>query len=220
MPESLKNPIFGIIGGAGPLSSLTLNKQLIRLCQKNGGWKDLDFPEIRLISFPFSEMLEGEVDSSIVQLELAECLLELEKTCDYIVIACNTLHLFLPERPLPKLIHLIKLIKKQIPEGTIPLILATHTSAQANLHGRLFDLPCEYWNPEQSQNTINAILRGESPNLDWIGELAKTRLVILGCTEYSLALENAPPHVNIIDPLQLAAQFLFTLHKRFSKNEH
>ncbi len=210
----LKKPIFGIIGGAGPMASLSLAKKLICLCQKSGLWKTSDFPALRLINYPFSEMINADLNPHKLREELDQCLLELEKTCNYIVIACNTLHLFLPERPLPKLIHLIQPIKGQIPEGTIPLILATQTSAQANLHGRLLDLPCEYWNPEQSENTINAILRGECPDLEWIDELAKTRLVILGCTEYSLALENATPHVNVIDPLQLAAQSLFMHHQR------
>ena len=195
------------------MASLSLTKQLIRLCQKNGLWNTSDFPEVHLINYPFSEMINADFSAHQLREELDSCLLQLEKTCDYIVIACNTLHLFLPDRPMPKLIHLVKLIKAQIPKGTIPLILATQTSAQANLHGGLLDLPCEYWNPEQSQNTINAILRGERPDLEWIAELAQTRCIILGCTEYSLALEDAVPHVNMIDPLQLAAQFLFGLHK-------
>jgi hypothetical protein len=35
--------------------------------------------------------------------------------------------------------------------------------------------------------------------------------VILGCTEYSLAMEDYPPISNLIDPLKLAAQAFFKL---------
>jgi aspartate/glutamate racemase len=137
----------------------------------------------------------------------------LQANCDYIVIACNTLHLFLPQEKSAKLISLIDLIKNKIPTGTKPIILASYTSAAQNLHGRLLKMECEYWQPANSQSFINEILQGKKPELDWIVDLAKTRMLILGCTEYSLALEELPPSENVIDPIKLAAQTFFELSR-------
>jgi len=54
---------IGIIGGAGPLAGALLFEQIIEICQKDYGCiRDFDFPSINLVSFPFSEMLCGDVD--------------------------------------------------------------------------------------------------------------------------------------------------------------
>jgi hypothetical protein len=122
------------------------------------------------------------------------------------------LHLFLPEGQIPYLVNLIKLIKSKIPIGARPLVLASHTSASENLHGRLLGMDCEYWEPKKSQKLIDAILQGKKIELDWLLDLAKRRVVILGCTEYSLALEHLPNFQGLIDPIKLAAQTLFELY--------
>ncbi|MDO8955119.1 MAG: hypothetical protein Q7V63_09770 [Gammaproteobacteria bacterium] len=204
-------PRIGIISGAGPMAGISLLKQIIVGCQKRGAWKDADFPEIHLLSFPFSDMLSVESKPEKVRAELAHCIKQLENHCEHILIACNTLHLFLPEPPPHLLVHLISLIKSRLPKNSKPLILASLSSATENLHGRLLGIECEYWDPIESQKTIDAILKGQSPALDWILDLAKTRTLILGCTEYSLAFEDMPSTASIIDPLKLACEYCVNL---------
>jgi aspartate/glutamate racemase len=203
-----KETTFGIISGAGPMAGISLMTQIIKYCQAHGAWRDRDFPEIRLFNIPFSEMLEPGYDPVTVRTELDKALRELESSSSYIVIACNTLHLFLPERPVNGLINLVDLMKAKIPSGNTPLVIASKTSAVNNLHGKLLNIPCEYWNPEESQHLIDTILAGRSINLDFLFELGKSRVVILGCTEYSLIVQDIKLPATIIDPLRLAAEFI------------
>lgn len=208
---SIAKPKLGIISGAGPMAGLSLCKQTITLMQKHGAWQDQDYPQITLLSYPFSDMLNQKVDKEIIKQELLSCLNQLEPQCDHVIIACNTLHLFLPCRNLPKLINLVRLVKNEIPADTKPLILASETSARHNLHGRLLGVDCEYWDPPKSQAIIDNLLKGHLIDLGWIYKLSQDRPVILGCSEYSLAFENIVEIKNIIDPIKLAAKALCKL---------
>ncbi len=206
---------YGIISGAGPMAGISLMTQILQHCQKRGAWRDRDFPTIRLLNIPFSEMLENGFDAAPVRTELELAISELEEKSRYIVIACNTLHLFLPRRPIAGLINLVDLMKAKIPAGCVPIVIASKTSADNNLHGNLLNMTCEYWQPDESQRLIDTILAGHAVNLDFIFELSKSRLVILGCTEYSSVLQKMELPESIIDPLKLAAEFLgetATLH--------
>ncbi len=59
----MKPKSIGIIGGAGPLAgALLLERILILSGSEYGCYKDADFPEVILLSFPFSEMLTPERD--------------------------------------------------------------------------------------------------------------------------------------------------------------
>jgi aspartate/glutamate racemase len=212
-------PRLGIISGAGPMAGISLLKQTISLFQKNGAWRDSDFPEIHLISYPFSDMLSKNFDRDKVKAELAHCIRSLQRNCQHIAIACNTLHLFLPEQTLPQLVNIIELVKAKLPKGTTPLVVASQTSAAENLHGRLLRMDCEYWQPKTSQAIIDDILKNKKVDLTWLADLAKTRSVILGCSEYSLALEPLAPTQGLIDPIKLAAQTFFELSAQSVQKE-
>ena len=53
---------IGIISGAGPMAGVELLRLIIEFCQKEGAFRDRDFPEIHLINIPFSEMLAEDFD--------------------------------------------------------------------------------------------------------------------------------------------------------------
>lgn len=197
---------FGIISGAGPMAGICLMTQIMQYCQQQGAWRDRDFPEIRLHNIPFSEMLEPGFDTTIVRAELDNALTELEKNSSNLIIACNTLHLFLPSRNIPGFVNLIDLVKSKIPDGCVPIVVASKTSAENNLHGKLLNINCEYWHPDKSQRLIDAILAGKTVDLNFLVDLAKQRTVILGCTEYSLAVQHLSLPDAVIDPLKLAAE--------------
>lgn len=212
MSDKRKMPCFGVVSGAGPMAGVILMKHIIEKFQMHGAWKDCHFPEIRLINFPFSEMLEYDFDADKVQNELLYCIKELEKSCDYIVIACQTIHLFLPQNLSQNIINLFDLIKEKLEdEKHVPFILTSITSAKHNLHGKALGRQCEYFDPEKSQDIINNILKGKKVNLDWLIKMAEEKLVIIGCTDYSVALEEYPRHRNLIDPLQLVASRIYQL---------
>lgn len=197
-----KLPSLGIISGAGPMAGLTLARRLISELQQQGCWQDADFPLFRLINFPFSEMMLDTTNSEIVGAELEQCIDELSFTCDYIIIACQTLHLYLPKTKNEKIINLVELTKAAILDSTTPIVLASYQSTVSRLHEYFFGTKCEYIDPYVSQEYINKILKGETVDLAWIEELAYLNPVVLGCTEYSVALDSslAP----FIDPLMIA----------------
>lgn len=208
-----KMPRLGIISGAGPEAGGILYIQVAREFQRHGAWRDAHFPFVTTINFPFVEMLEEPVDSKEVRLAAQSAIEHMisYQQCDYVVIACNTLHLFIPGKSPKQFINLVELTKQALPEGKVPLVFASKTSAEGNLHGKLFGREVEYYDPEKSQVLIDAILAGKKPDLSFIEELAKTRTVVLGCTEYSAAL--AESYAPFIDPLKLVAQTYYATVK-------
>lgn len=212
---------IGIIGGAGPMAGVMFLQRLFSLAgSQYGCFRDRDFPEVMLLSFPFSEMLEGEIDPQVARDELKGCIVQLQKNgAGVIAIACNTLHAFLDEIP-AELIHLPKAAMEEIPEGEIPLVLCTSTSAQFGLHKQFF--PCIYPNAqvqEQVDQLINQILKGEevTRELQQLIASQQERVIVLGCTELSL-YTRALGDLNkvIVDPLEITAKKI--LEQSFREN--
>ena len=219
----MNKPLFriGIIGGAGPLAGALLFEKIIQICQNDFGCsRDGDFPFITLLSYPFAEMLNGE-ESDLIKEQLNECFHNLIglKT-DYAVIACNTIHAFLP--PVPrgiKLIHLIQETLLTLEEKT--LVLCTSTAAKYRLHA-----PCSYPAPllqKRLDEIIDRILAGE-PLMKLSKELAhlinheSISEILLGCTELSLLNVRAPLHsfgldkkFKIRDPFEIVSKKITSL---------
>ncbi|OJU81635.1 MAG: hypothetical protein BGO10_08520 [Chlamydia sp. 32-24] len=214
---------IGIVGGAGPLAGAFLLERILSLSNKvYGCYKDSDFPKIFLISFPFSEMLNSNKNTIKLRNELKTCLNQLRTNgADVLAIACNTLHVYLEEADeIDNLIHIPRLLAKEIPSSETPLVLCTSTSMQFRLHKRFF--PCNY--PDlstqgQVDEMIDQILRGTDraiilEKLQKLIETQKEKTIILGCTELSLfATSLSFPHKLIIDPLEIVAHKL--LEKSF-----
>lgn len=198
---------FGIISGAGPMAGATLYQTVIQGLQEKGAYHDADFPEILLYNYPFSDMLDGNGSNYMVSQQLDEALSLLAEHVDHIYIACQTLHLFLPKERLEalKVISLIDLIDKHCQDMKQSLaVVASLTSALNNLHPDALNIECHYIEKERSQNAIVAILQGKEPDLAWLHEASLNQPVLLGCTEYSVTLQNSA--WNIVDPIKLAAQ--------------
>lgn len=222
----MKPKPIGIVGGAGPMAGALLLEHLFSLSIKTYGCaKDADFPEITLISFPFSEMLAVNVDSIKVQKELSTCLNRLRKNgATLLAIACNTLHAFLDNNEdLTDLIHLPLSIATELPRGEIPLVLCTSTSLRFGLHRRYF--PCAYPKPQTQlkiDRIIDKILKGAEPQ-GILEELVRIlnqqteKTVILGCTELSLLTKPLSTSGKlIIDPLEIVAnKLLITSFSKF-----
>ncbi len=204
------NSTVGIIGGAGPEAGALLFNQMIRLCQSRYGcWHDRDFPQITLISYPFSEMLEGEQDRETILEEILSVYEQLQS--DTVVMACNTAHAFLPEDFAPdNFYHLIKGTTQAL--SSTPLMICSSTSRKNRLHERFFS--CSY--PEDQEEVdaiINAVLHGDHSEsihqrLCKVMESSQATEVVLGCTELSILHDTSPLIVEgktIIDPSLVAA---------------
>ena len=147
---------IGIVGGAGPAASVALVQRMIELCQSEYGcYRDSDFPKVILISFPFSEMLKGEIAAKRVAGELSCCLEMLRNNgAEVCAIACNTLHAFLARDQEEGLV-LLPDVGAEMTEESLPLVLCTTTSARFGVHRRFFR--CHYLN-EQWQAELDGII--------------------------------------------------------------
>ena len=201
---------IGIIGGAGPMAGVMLLQRIFTLAgSQYGCFRDADFPEVQLLSFPFAEMLTDERDEAKVRHELSNCLHRLRSSgATVLAIACNTLHAFLDEIP-DGLIHLPQVTAEEIPYGEIPLVLCTSTSSQFGLHKRFF--PCAYPSAEdqvQIDLIIDLILKGENiaEQLSQLIEKQRASTIVLGCTELSIFSKDLTGTKKlIIDPLEITA---------------
>lgn len=222
----MKPKSIGIIGGAGPLAGAFLLKRILSLSgEVYGCYRDADFPQVFLISFPFSEMLCPDVDIAKLRKELSGCLEQLRTNgASVLAIACNTLHAFLDEKDeLNDLVHLPRALAEEISLSDKPLVFCTSTSVQFGLHKQFF--PCTYPDAQTQQEVdriIDQILRGadQSVILEKLRKLLQaqtTNTVILGCTELSLfSAHLSVPNKQIIDPLEVMANKI--LQKSFLNN--
>jgi len=212
----MKPKSIGIVGGAGPLAGAALLDRI--LCLSNsayGCYKDADFPQIWLLSYPFSEMLTPETNAAQIRQELSNCLNQLRQNgAAILAIACNTLHAFLDEQTdRSDLVHLPGEIAAALQPTEIPLVLCTSTSRQFALHQHFFR--CEYPDAHtqtQVDKLIEQILRG-APQQLILEKLLKilcaqtATTIILGCTELSLFTKHLKScQKTIIDPLEIVAQ--------------
>jgi aspartate/glutamate racemase len=197
---------FGIISGAGPMAGALLYQLVIKILQARGAWHDADFPEILLLNIPFSDMLSTKIDSNKIRIELLDAVRFTSHYVDYVYVACQTLHVFLtPDDIIQyKIISLLDLIKPNLVTNTNRiLVVGSHTSRLFQLHSKLLQVNCCYAEPDLSEQAINSILKGKMPDLSWLEELAKENTVILGCTEFSIAMQKSK--IAFIDPIKLAA---------------
>lgn len=225
------NPVsLGILTGAGPMAGIHAAKQIIQTLQTSHQCQeDKDFPNYRLVNLPFSNMLDDDICEDQIQNELIFGIDLLKKMgCQKWLIACNTLHAFLPEpyEKMPELIHLVDLTIKNIHHTEEkPIILCTSTSRKKDLYGRRFQ--CEYPRSDiqiQVDDLIADVLRGQQnkaiQSMHKIFSLFKGRTFILACTELSTLTayrsfwESKP---KIIDPLQEAIDAYLVYFTRFGE---
>jgi aspartate/glutamate racemase len=202
-----QTPRFGIISGAGPMAGALLYTHIITLCQKRGAWQDCDFPDILLRNVPFSPMLGGQKHQPVVKNQLHQALKSLKNHVDYIYIACQTLHGFLSLEDMErfKVVSLLDIIQQATHLEKRPVsIIASQTSCAMGLHLPFLPKGSSYIEQERSSYAIETILKGHRPDMHWVEDMAKETPLLLGCTEFSVALK-ACENPLIIDPLKEAA---------------
>ncbi len=91
----LKLNVIGVLGGIGPESTAEFYRRLINRIQKQGYVQsNVDYPKILINSIPAPELFLKNPDLSMYR----EGVIELESWgADFIVIVCNTAHLYLIE---------------------------------------------------------------------------------------------------------------------------
>lgn len=209
------------------MAGVLLFEKIIQICQqKYGCSRDVDFPYVFLMNYPFGDMLTCERESDLIENQLEECFYCLFKnSVSVIAIACNTLHAFLPlQKETFYLVHMIEETGNFVREKgwENPIVLCTSTSAEARLHEQFF--PCRYPKPSVQKEIdalIDRILAGGCLQTlaNTFQALCEDRPVIFGCTELSLLNEKATLGLkNLCDPNSVVAEKMCEII--FNKREY
>lgn len=217
------NTIIGIIGGAGPLASVLLYKKII---EKSYEIRSSANPKLILVNYPFTiSMLKYKKKTSKA---LEECLRSLKQCgAQRIVIACNSLHAFLPqdttnESVLVKLPQAVLAQAQRNNQGKI-LVLGTDITLGKNLYAGT-SVTCVAplaYEQDLVRDIIQRILAGiiiqeDAHTLDLIIKRVYTEELItgavLGCTDLSVLHAQFPlcsfaPHL-LLDSLEIVADYL------------
>lgn len=214
---------IGIVGGAGPMASAFLYTSILEICQKEYGSNDYnEFPEIALVSYPFTRGNEEKIRE-----EISLCLSRLKTAgASLFCIANNSFHGFLPELPKSGFVHLVAEGLKEAGRQHISraLILAAPLTINLKLYEQS-SIECIYPSSDEQQG-INRVIReiaGGKVEESQAEELKNTLSqvqdrdpfdgIILACTELPLLHKKTPLSntLPVISTVEVLARQLVTL---------
>ncbi len=220
---------IGILGGMGPAASASMVQRILAYCQQHfHAVQDTDYPPILLYSMALEGFDEsGIVDKEKVLLQLIQGVKVLEQGgSSLIVIACNTVHLFLNELRKEVSIPILNIVEETIKRAKDlkvekVALLASQTTLQQQLYHLLLDkenIFCSFPAGTHYQDITDLILDVMSGSIQQqhkkkvvsimhdISEGADA--IILGCTELPLAIsqQDAKENIMILDSLQILAE--------------
>ena len=199
---------IGILGGLGPASTIYFYQGLIQKMQKEKGAKyNYDFPYMVIVNVPVSDtILATDFDSNSTKKELLKAVAFLEKAVDFIVIPCNTAHIFykdIVESITVPVVNIIeetdKAIKKSGDKNLV--LLSSEPTFESNLYQNASQGLYNVHHPMKQENVTKAIHNimggtiqtSDSSNLLYEVTEAKKRGctgIILGCTELPVIFDK------------------------------
>jgi aspartate racemase len=218
----------GIIGGMGPLSTIELmNKIYQRTAVKNEQQHIRMLVDNRPQIPDRTDFILNQGPSPVPYLQESAQLLE-KWGADFIAIACNTAHLFFSEVdaivkiPILNMLSLLHTnLSKLLPEGSPIGLLTTSGAIKSGLFHQYLQnyhliIPAEDIQKKYVLEAIygkSGVKTGEvtQKNKDLIYEALKSissespAVIIAGCTEIGLILQQMDLGVKIINPLDLLA---------------
>jgi len=89
-------PTIGIVAGMGPHSTGFFIDLVVQECElQYGAYNDIDYPRMFILSLPTPFFVDRPIDHIAMESALRNGVGDLARTgCDFIVIACNTAHLY------------------------------------------------------------------------------------------------------------------------------
>lgn len=199
---------IGIIGGADPAASCLLYEEIIKACfQINGCKNGSEFPEIVIVSFPFTRGMSAQRAHAARQIlctELQSCVDKLVRcSVDLIALACNTLHLFMPVVNLhnKQFVHLVQTTLTQIQQAHCARVLVFAT--EVSMQQRLYQHPCitfiapDTGEQQQVDHIITRVHQGiyaqtDAQLLSTITQNHDIEGVVFGCTDLSVLHKHYP----------------------------
>ena len=208
---------IGVLGGMGPKSTVLFYKELIRQCQiQYGAVKDGDFPEIVIYSLPTPDMIRDLEEPDELLKILIQGLKELERFgVEFIVIPCNTVHLFFKEMKEAVKIPILSIIEETAKKISLKKvgILATDTILKTKIYqDGLKKYGIEVVEPKESlTDIIMSIKSGKDldkakQKLIKIVEQLETEGTIIGCTDIPVILKQEDTKIRLFDSSKILAE--------------
>jgi aspartate racemase len=220
---------IGILGGMGPQASAKLYELIIRGTQNYISVPvDDDYPDIVLLNIPIPNFISNKDRLPEARQVLIERTKLLEKAgCTINGIACNTVHILLPELQATTSVPFLaipQLVAEQIKSAGFRRVglLATPTTLGSPIYDQALDGIAELIRPnavfaKQIEQCIYKQLRGAltageqaefKRRVAQFTKQSNLEAVILGCTELSLVYGESVGDERVIDTLQLLAEGL------------
>jgi len=206
------------LGGIGPEATGIFYNKLIKRLQEKGLIKNnRDYPQIFINSIPAPELIYDKISKKDLNLYI-EGLKQLEENkVDFIVMVCNTIHLFygkLQKEIKTPILDLRNELKKILAENKIKTVTVLGTPSTIKKGLYKFD-GIKYLNPsvkemKQLTDSIFNFNKGNETNkqTEVVKKICQkylekgSEIVVLGCTELALMLSNKNlPTIDTIDVL-------------------
>lgn len=213
-----------IIGGMGPQASLLLHNRIVDRAAMNGATEGDEFPEVIHASLPITDFIsDGSAANDAVK-QINEATGRLLLGTEQVVIACNTVHLFVEQLdPLiqSELVSLVAITVKRLTDDKVKSvgILASPTTIRNGLYEKALTtagieviLPT---NDEQAEieKAIRLVIGGQATSKESLTIItqrmadAGAQKILLGCTELSVLFQDAN-NDRFIDPLSIVVDQL------------
>lgn len=209
---------IGILGGIGPEATAEFYKKLIRRIQSSGlVRKNTDFPHIIINSIPAPELIYEKIEEKDL-IPYKEGLKELDRFgTDFIVMVCNTIHLYYDEVQKEintPIIDLREEMRRKLKEKEVKkaLILGTSGTVRNGLY-RFKGMECIEPDKKEMRQLTDAIFnfnagKDKEMQKEIVRKICRKYMregadaVIAACTEFALMLDDGDMEVtNSIDVL-------------------
>lgn len=206
-------PIGIVSGGGGPIGSVSILRDIVTECQKKyGSARSYEYPCVNFYSYPYSEMLLVNNNSSgIPSRELAYCIQQLKLIgMEIIVVPCFTMGSYLTYRNYGvELIEMGPIMQQYLKKNAIsnPMVLCSERTRKSNYCDRYFS--CQY--PTESLQKevsffLEEALKGEKINIKpLLDKLPKDVPIVCAATTLNAQMEDMD-HPRLINPNKVLVQ--------------
>ncbi len=216
---------IGILGGMGPAASALLYQRLVTTAQQHYHAKqDTDFPPLFIYNLPLLGFAEtGFTDPLLVREQLIGGVQKLASAgSDFIIIACNTVHYFLPSMQSSVPIPILSIIEQTVQEvvakhyETVGVLSSASTARLLIYQQSLENSGIKVLSPDPKQQTIIDevivhVMGGTQGQIDVLAlqtvmkqlQEQGAEAIVLGCTELPLAIDQSQSHLPLFDTIQI-----------------
>jgi aspartate racemase len=211
--------VIGVLGGMGPGATVRFYQLIIENCQKMGLKNNDEYPHIIIYNLPVPDLVSNRRNNQIALDMIIHGLRKMESFgADFIVIPCNTMHLYIDtfrrSVDLP-IISLVEEVVNRIEYQTVG-ILGSKTSITSMLYqSKLKKRGISYVIPKdvnKISDIIKRIISGDNTEEDKqivqneIRQMKGAEAVILGCTEHPLIIRQQDVDIPVFDTLDILAR--------------